>query len=197
MKNYYSVPLALLAASFLMTGCSDDSSDSRMSLGGAWSSFESGNYDVAADEFMAALDQDQEHAEAWCGLGWTRAMMEPASGLSYHEAVYDAFHRADALSPDYSDAWAGLALFHSAEADTVLAIEWSIDLLDLEGDTWQFSHRADVNSRAMHKVAAWNLFKLKRYTEALLQVQAVFPDFQPDTAGDDFLELLFARIGEL
>jgi hypothetical protein len=197
MKITLHTSMLLVALTLLLSACSDDTKTQWMNLNEAWTAFEAEQYDLAASEFLSAVDQNNQHAEAWCGLGWSRAMLEAEEGLDYREAVLDAFHQADALAPSYVDAFAGLALYHSASVDTLQALEWSLDVLSTGGLHWQFAHRSDVNSRAMHKIAAWNLFKLQRYTECLTQVQFVFPSFQPLVESEDFLDLLFAQMGQI
>ncbi len=192
-------PVVALTLSMLCAGCAGDGDSGRPSLDGAWSSFEGGDWTAAEEDFLSAVDADPRHAEAWCGLGWTRAMLhvDPDDPADYREAVLADFREADLLQADYADAWAGLANFHSHENDTLLAVEWSLDLIDLRGDDYVFAHRAEVNSRSIRRIAAWNLVKLDRLLEALAQVQAVFPEFDPDTEADDFLELLLLKIGEM
>ena len=187
--------LALLVLILPLAGCDDDDDGvSRRSLNSGWSAFTSGDWQTAVDEFLAAVEQDQTHAEAWCGLGWSEAMLDLESAYDLREAVHTHLLRADALREDYSDAWAGLAQFASAHLDTLAAVEWSLDVVALEGDFYAFEYNSDVNSRSMRKIAAWNLYKLTRYEQALEQVQAVFPSFSLDFESEQALAELLAQI---
>ncbi len=188
--------LALLVLLLPLAGCDDDDDDgvARRNISSAWTAFVVGEYQYAVDEFLAAVEQDQTHAEAWCGLGWSEAMLDLESAYDLDEAVHTHLLRADALRENYSDAWAGLAQYASAHQDTLMALEWSLDLLALEGDDYAFLYCPKVNSRAIRKIAAWNLYKLTRYDEALLQVQAVFAEFTLDLNDEQALADLLAQI---
>lgn len=189
-------PVVLLAAIGL--GCDDDDGGGRADLGGSWTAFEGGDWVAAESGFLDAIAGDGGHAEAWVGLGWTRALkqVDPEQPQDMREGVLDAFRTADRLQVGCVDAWAGLAHFHSSQADTVAALEWSLDVLDLAGNDYVFAHRTDVTGRGLRAIAALNLVKLGRLDEALLQLQAVFPGWAPDPAGDETAQLL-AKIGEL
>lgn len=192
-----ALPLAVLAV--IGFGCDDDDSGSgRASLGASWTAFEGGNWAAAEDGFLEAVGRDDTHAEAWLGLGWARALrqVDPAEPQDLREGVLDAFHHADRLQADYADAWAGLAHYHASQADTVAALEWSLDALDQAGDGYRFAHRTEVDGRSLRAIAALNLVKLGRLPEALVQVQAVFPGWTPDPAGDELAQLL-EKIGEI
>ncbi len=191
---------ACLALSALWLGACDDDDDGGVShdnVTQAWSSFSDGNWNTASTEFQQALQGDPTHAEAYCGLAWSQAMLSENGGPDYSEAIRANFLAADTHRENYADAWAGLAHFHSAQLDTVQAIEWAEDLLTLAGNAYSFDYRAEVDGRSVRKIAAWNRYKLQDYDAALAHVQSVFGDFQPDTAAEDYLELLLSRIGDL
>jgi len=191
--------LPALAAA-LATGCDDDGGgDGRAALGSAWTAFESGDGAAAEQAFVDALARDATRAEAWLGLGWSRALRQtdPAEEADLREGVLDAFRHADRLQADHVDAWAGLAHFHAAEADTVAALEWSLDALELAGNGYVFAHRPAVDGRSLRRIAALNLLKLGRWDESLAQVQAVFAGWTPDAAAGDTLAQLLVKIGEL
>jgi tetratricopeptide (TPR) repeat protein len=191
------LPLVLLGLT--LAGCSDDDDSSRAALGSSWSAFRAGDWQEAESGFLSAIGRDGSHAEAWLGLGWTRALRHADAGdhSDQREGVLDAFRRADRLQRDYADCWAGLAHYHSSQADTVAAVEWSLDALDLAGDNYRFVHREAVDGRSLRKIAAWNLLKLGRWDESLEQVRAVFAGWSPDAAAGDTLAQLLAKIGEL
>jgi tetratricopeptide (TPR) repeat protein len=192
--------LALLTLSFAL-GCSDDDESnngvSRLSLSSAWNAFEGGDLAGANSAFQDALAGDPAYAEAWCGLGWTRALQLAADpGLGSSEGVIDAFRQADRFEENYVDAWAGLAEAYNWEADTLAALEWALDAAETGGNAYAFEHVSNVTHRSLRKIAAWNYFKLSRYDEAGEQVQTVLTDFvwrgRPDS-----LEYLFESIGGL
>ena len=191
----------LLLGGLAFQACDDDvdSPAGHAGVGSSWTQFQSGNWQAASDGFLSALSGDPFHPEALCGLAWSQAMLNDGSpgGPDYRDAIEDNFLLADQLRPGYQDAWAGLASFYSSQSDTLLAIEWSLDLLNAAGESYVFTHRPEVNSRAMHKIAAWNLFKLSRYAECESQVRSVFPDFNPDDTDPLYLETLLARINDL
>jgi tetratricopeptide (TPR) repeat protein len=190
----------LWPALFVLTfqfGCSDDSTSSAPDLGAAWSEYQQGDWQAADEAFLAAVEQSPTSAEAWCGLGWSRAALHAHGDVGdLREGVLTALREADRLRPGYVDAWAGLAEFHNAANDTLLALEWAVDAADAGGTGYQFAHRDGVNHRSLRKIAAWSLFKLGRFSEAGTQVRLVLPHFQY-AGGADSLDLLLQGIGEL
>lgn len=198
--NTGRLALALAVLLPVLQGCDDDEGDSGLptpSVSGAWSEFSGGDWQQASQEFLDALAVNPGHAEALCGLAWSQAMLGDTGNGDYRQAIEQNFLLADQLRPGYLDAWAGLANFYSAESQPLLAVEWSLDLLAEAGESYRFAHRTSVDSRSLHGIAAWNLYKLGRYTESLGQVRAVFPDFNPDPADPAFLETLLARIDDI
>ena len=185
--------LALLAL-----GCSDSPDSAGPELGAAWSAYEQGQWQAAADDFLEAVGASPASAEAWCGLGWSRAALHASGHVEgdLREGVLAAFRQADRLRPDYVDAWAGLAEFHSAANDTLAALEWARDAADGGGAAYVFAHREAVTHRSLRKIAAWSLFKLGRYAEAGAQVRHVLPDFHY-AGGADSLDVLLAGIDSL
>ena len=191
----------MLALGLGISACSDNDDEDAspsVNLTPAWSAYESGQWAEAGDAFLQAVQTAPASAEAWCGLGWSRAALDAASGgtLGMDEGVRDAFHRADQLRPDYVEAWAGLAEFHSVQGDTMAALNWALDAAETGGAAWVFTHNSAVGHRSMRKIAAWQLFKLKRYPEAGAQVRQVLPTFSYAT-GADSLEQLLAGIHSL
>jgi tetratricopeptide (TPR) repeat protein len=192
--------LVLVLTGLAFQGCDDDDDTPGAplpSVSGAWSEFQAGDWSQAHTAFLQALAANPEHAEALCGLAWSQAMLDGTDGADYRQAIEENFLLADQLRSGYLDAWAGLANFYSAQSQPLLAVEWSLDLLAQAGESYTFSHRTQVNSRSLHGIAAWNLFKLARYDEAVDQVQAVFPDYNPNPADPLYLETLLARIGDI
>lgn len=192
--------LALLAG-VLCLGCSDEDSNTvgttRISLDPAWTAFAAGDWSGAGAGFLDALSHDPGYAEAWCGLGWARARELSSNGSAFSsEGVLEAFRQADRNETNYVDSWAGLAEYHNWAGDTLDALEWSLDAAETGGADYSFAHAAGVNHRSMRKIAAWNLFKLRRYDEAADQVLIVLPGFAW-RGSPDSLELLFSGIGAL
>lgn len=181
----------------LWIGCSKTSDNAGPDLGAAWSDYEAGQWQAAAESFLEAVDGHPASAEAWCGLGWSRAALQAQGSQpgDLREGVLTALRRADQLRVGYVDAWAGLAEFHSAANDTLAALEWARDAAEEGGAGYVFGHRPAVTHRSLRKIAAWSLFKLGRYPEAGVQVRAVLPAFQ--YAGPDSLATLLAGIGSL
>lgn len=181
----------------LLGGCGDDDATSTADLSTAWSEFEQGDWAAADEAFLAALAQTPSSAEAWCGLGWSRAARHAQGGSGdLREGVLDALAEADRLRGGYVDAWAGLAEFHNALNDTLPALEWALDAAEAGGPGYQFQHQAGVNHRSLRKIAAWSLFKLGRYAEAGSQVALVLPGFSYAGRADS-LEVLLEGIGGL
>lgn len=197
-----SVARGLLGLGLLMSlglgACTDDDENTAPNLGEAWSAYEQGNWTAAGAAFLEAVQESPECAEAWCGLGWSRAALQSSAGdaLNLDEGVLEAFHRADQLQADYVEAWAGLAEFHSVQGDTMAALNWALDAAETGGAAWTFSHNPAVQHRSLRKIAAWQLFKLRRYPEAGAQVRTVLPTFQY-TTGPDSLDTLLEGIGSL
>ncbi len=196
VKHTVRLGVALLALG-LAAGCADDNESDAPNLGAAWSAYEQGDWQAAGEDFLSAVTADPAAAEAWCGLGWSRAALQVQGGFGdQREGVLTAFEQADRLRPDYVDAWAGLAEFHSSANDTVAALEWALDAAEAGGPGYQFAHRAAVTHRSLRKIAAWSLFKLGRYSEAGAQVRLVLSGFQY-AGGADSLEVLLEGIHSL
>jgi len=189
-----------VGAVLLALGCAGDGSDGgdALDLDPAWGEFGQGDWPAATEAFLTAVAQAPANAEAWCGLGWSRASWQ-ATGEApgdLSEGVLGAFREADRLRPGYVDAWAGLAEFHSVRGDTLAALNWALDAAGEGGADYIFAHRGEVSHRSLRKIAAWQYFKLERYAEAAAQVRTVVPGFQ--YAGrPDSLEVLLAGIGSL
>jgi len=199
MKNTWLTPVLATGLVLGLGGCADDDDGATAApdLRAAWLDYASGDLAQAGDAFLEAVAEAPRSAEAWCGLGWTRAalhMEEEEADL--REGVLSAFREADRHQVDYVDAWAGLAEFHHAANDTLLALEWAVDAAEAGGAGYVFAHRQGVNHRSLRKIAAWSLFKLGRYAEAGAQVRAVLPAFQY-AGGPDSLEVLWEGIGGL
>lgn len=197
----FVLTLGLLFA-LLFTSCTDDGdeedSTDAPNLAPAWTAYGAGDWAEANAFFLSAVQSAPSSAEAWCGLGWSRAAVQAASdgAIDLNEGVRDAFRRADQLRADYVEVWAGLAEFHSAQGDTMAALNWALDAADTGGASWHFHHNPAVNHRSLRKIAAWQLFKLKRYAEAGAQVRLVLPTFVYAT-GSDSLTILLEGIGSL
>ena len=189
--------LGLVLALGLWSGCGKSSDNVGPDLGPAWADYEQGQWQAAAEAFLEAVDQHPASAEAWCGLGWSRAALQAQGSqpVDLREGVLTALRMADQLRVDYVDAWAGLAEFHGAANDTLAALEWARDAAETGGAGYVFGHRPAVTHRSLRKIAAWSLFKLGRYPEAGAQVRAVLPAFQ--YAGPDSLATLLEGIGSL
>lgn len=187
--------LLMLCLSLGLVSCADDNGDEdtpSVNLAPAWNAYESGQWTEAGAAFLEAVQIAPANAEAWCGLGWSRAAQDAAAGgtLGYDEGVREAFRRADDLRVDYVEAWAGLAEFHSVQGDTMAALNWALDAADEGGAAWTFGHNPGVGHRSLRKIAAWQLFKLKRYSEAGAQVRLVLPGFTYATGADSLEQLL-------
>lgn len=198
-RGGWLLPL-VLASALVFAGCDSDDDNNTASLPSvstSWQEFQGGDWAAASQGFLEALDGNPEHPEALCGLAWSQGMITQTGGADYRQSIEENFLLADQLRPVYLDAWAGLANFYSAENQPLRAVEWSLDLLEEAGEGYTFTHRTTVNSRSMHGIAAWNLFKLARYEESVLHVRAVFPDFAPNPADPLYLETLLARIDDI
>lgn|GEM_PF-2371754 len=191
-----------LVFALLFTACTGDGDEEDApdapNLAPAWTAYSAGDWSEANAFFLSAVQSAPASAEAWCGLGWSRAAVQAASGgaIDLSEGVRDAFRHADELRADYVEAWAGLAEFHSTKGDTMAALNWALDAADAGGAAWHFHHNPAVNHRSLRKIAAWQLFKLQRYAEAGAQVRLVLPEFEYAT-GADSLAILLEGIGTL
>jgi tetratricopeptide (TPR) repeat protein len=201
MKTIWLTPVLATGLALGLGGCADDDdsgpTEAMPDLRQAWADYGSGDLAEAGEAFLAAVAEHPSSAEAWCGLGWTRAALHMEEGAGdLREGVLAAFREADRRRAGYVDAWAGLAEYHHAVNDTLLALEWAVDAAEAGGADYVFAHRQGVNHRSLRKIAAWSLFKLGRYAEAGAQVRAVLPSFQY-AGGADSLEVLWAGIGGL
>ncbi len=66
--------------------------------------FEQGNYEAAKEAFEAAIEENEEDARAWNGLG--NACLRAGE----HEEAYEAFEQAVAWDESFAPAWHGLGL---------------------------------------------------------------------------------------
>jgi hypothetical protein len=201
MKSIWLTPALALGLALGCAGCADDDdngpTEAMPDLRVAWADYRDGDLATAGGAFLEAVAEHPSSAEAWCGLGWTRAALHMEEGQGdLREGVLSAFQEADRRRAGYVDAWAGLAEYHHAANDTLLALEWALDAAEAGGAGYQFAHRDGVNHRSLRKIAAWSLFKLGRYGEAGAQVRTVLPSFQY-SGRPDSLEVLWGGIGDL
>ncbi|MFO7769018.1 MAG: tetratricopeptide repeat protein [bacterium] len=168
--------LALAAA-----GCSSGSGpsvDPREKTDEGWAAFESGDYAAAAAAFQDAVRADEAFADAWNGLGWSRAFLEQLGDAAM------ALQKAVDSGLVVPDARAGLAIVYREVPHLDGAITEARAVLAADAH-WVFSHMTSVDYLDIHLVLAQCYYRLgeENFGSAQAQLDILDPDNGLD-AGD-------------
>lgn len=174
--------LLLLAALVLVgTGCSSGGSgpsvDPQEKTDEGWAAFEGQDYGAALLAFQAAVDADDGFADAWNGLGWTRAYQEELG-----DAAMALQNAVDSGLP-VPDARAGLAIVYRDVPALDSAIAEALAVLAADAE-WVFTHRSSVDYLDMHLVLAQCYYREGEasFGEAQTQLDVLDPDNGLDPA---------------
>ncbi len=112
-----------------------------------WARFEADEFTAAKSNFEEAILMDNAYADAYCGLGWSKAMLNDLA-----DAKID-FLLAINTGLSSMDAHAGIAGVYRDLSDLDSAIQSASTVLQ-NTPSYQFSHRLSIDYKDMHLIMA-------------------------------------------
>jgi hypothetical protein len=160
-----------------------------------WAFFEQGELDSAEARFEEASSYEPANVEVLEGLGWTCFKL-----YRFGEAR-TALEQALSASPGRTDVMVGLALLAQAEGMHEEAVDLCRQALSAGGESYVFSHDAEITTYAIRYALVLALAALGRFDDALEEILVLDPsvDLDPEDATtwagyDTFEEALLAVI---
>lgn len=188
----YLLILSLLT--FILSGCSDDSSSSGLSdeekLALAWTSFADELYQEAIDIFNELIDDEVFLAEAYSGLGWSYSR---DGQLNNAWSAFNTGLNNDPSAEIENDIFAGSSFALEAQQlyDDALINSGQVS------NNWQFAHDAQLSYDDIVLLRAICYYTLADFANSLLEVQILDPEFDCDVETEAGRAALAAKIEEL
>ncbi len=190
--------MACLFSILVAPGCGGDDGggpgDTAASLtASGWALFEQGEYEQAMDKFHQALGLDDEYADAYNGMGWSRAKTD-----SLATALWN-FGMCVMNDPDLTEGYAGCAPvyrdYDTEPAHFDSAIAFANTALTQES-AFEFSHDEEFDWRDLRLIMAQSYYGLGEFLSAKSQVDAL-GGVSLDPGSATFVEDLGAEIERL
>jgi hypothetical protein len=175
----------------LSAGCGDDPVEPEVTAesltADGWGFFARGEFVSAEGKFGEALGIDSTYADAWNGMGWSRAyrhlLIEAAASLE----------AANSFGLGTADAWAGLAAVYRDAGDPPdLSLSLAAADSALARDPlFVFPHRTGVDSLDLHLLRAQVLVAMggTRLAEAQAEADFLRPENDLDPADPETWEI--------
>jgi len=178
----------------MIMGCSDDGGSSGLSdeeiLALGWENFGLGNYTDAIDNFNELIENEAYLPEAYSGLGWSYSRFG-----QLQNSVTNFNNGLDNEPTDDvgNDIHAGLSFVQEALGNYTDALTST----DEVGTAWQFEHDSQLSFNDIILLRAICYYALADFSNSLIEVQILDPEFEADVGTEEGRAALAAKIEEL
>ncbi len=187
--------ILLIALVMFFWGCTDDTTGPGINpaqlLDDAWSVFESGEYEVALEEFEHAYDKGANPAGCLCGMGWCNFRLGEITAAEIN------FQNSVSADNNYFDSYAGLVFISSTMGNFDDTIEAGENVMTLAGDAYIFRHDSTVTWWDVRLKMAQAYFHTADYISCYEQIQILDPLIILDPDSETFIEDLLTVLETL
>lgn len=155
-----------------------------------WTAFSQDQYETAANSFSQAKSKNPNEAGAYTGLGWCSFKLDD---LIHANTEFDL---GSTKSNPSADLYAGWAFVLNAQKDYANS-NIQADQALANDLNWGFAHELSLDINDLHVLKAENYYLLGNFSQSLMEVQILNPDFNVDLTNSEGQSELAAEIERL